>query len=192
MRLRPQPENSVPEFHALIRLLKPLSLQTDTGKLLPRKRSSKLNMSSMRQDYGGVKWPPWRESRCRLVPVEHHYLVTEDIPEIQAMGSELPQINDGETNCYVRQEGQGMLIGAYETPCVHWSEEGTPLDFGHELLPDDLSRMEWHFEKSMELMPCLASAGIKRVINGPMIFSPDLGPLLGPHPSLTQLLLRKR
>ena len=42
--------------------------------------------------------------------------------------------------------------------------------------------MEWHFEKSIELMPCLESAGIKRVINGPMIFSPDLGPLLGPHP----------
>ena len=120
-----------------------------------------------------------------LVPVEHHYLVTEDISDILQMNHELPQINDGETNCYVRQEGQGLLLGAYESRCVHWAVDGTPKDFGHELLPDDLSRMEWNFEKSIELMPCLASAGIKRVINGPMIFSPDLGPLLGPHPALT-------
>ena len=120
-----------------------------------------------------------------LVPVEHHYLVTEEIAQIKQMKHELPQINDGETNCYIRQEGQGLLLGAYETPCVHWAKDGTPMDFGHELLPDDLSRMEWNFEKSIELMPCLASAGIKRVINGPMIFSPDLGPLLGPHPALT-------
>ena len=50
--------------------------------------------------------------------------------------------------------------------------------------PDDLSCMEWNFEKSVEIMPCLAEAGVKRVINGPMIFSPDLGPLIGPHPAL--------
>jgi dimethylglycine dehydrogenase len=119
-----------------------------------------------------------------LLPVEHHYLVTENVPEIEALALELPQINDGEINCYARQEGQGLLLGAYETPCLHWAEAGTPLDFGHELLPDDLGRMEWHFEKSVEVMPCLATAGVKRVINGPMIFSPDLGPLLGPHPEL--------
>lgn len=120
-----------------------------------------------------------------LLPVEHHYLVTEPVPEIQAMAHELPQINDGEHNVYARQEGQGLLLGAYETPCLHWAEDGTPQDFGHELLPDDLGRMEWHFEKSVEIMPCLGQAGVKRVINGPMIFSPDLGPLLGPHPALT-------
>ena len=119
-----------------------------------------------------------------LMPVEHHYLVTEAVPEIEAMAHELPQINDGDINCYARQEGQGLLLGAYETPCLHWSEDETPADFGHELLPDDLGRMEWHFEKSVEAMPCLATAGVKRVINGPMIFSPDLGPLLGPHPDL--------
>ncbi len=119
-----------------------------------------------------------------LIPVEHHYLVTENIPIIENCGFELPQINDNETGCYARQEGQGMLLGAYEKPCIHWAEEGTPGDFGHELLPDDLSRMEWNFEKSVEIIPCLGEAGVKRVINGPMIFSPDLGPLIGPHPAL--------
>ncbi|MCP4186750.1 MAG: FAD-dependent oxidoreductase [Gammaproteobacteria bacterium] len=119
-----------------------------------------------------------------LIPVEHHYLVTEALPVIEDLGFELPQINDNETGCYARQEGMGLLLGAYEQSCTHWATKGTPLDFGHELLPDDLSRMEWNFEKSVELMPCLAEAGIKRIINGPMIFSPDLGPLIGPHPAL--------
>ncbi len=119
-----------------------------------------------------------------LLPVEHHYLVTENIPCIEQLDFELPQINDNEIGCYARQEGQGLLFGAYENTCTHWAVDGTPLSFGHELLPDDLSRMEWNFQKAAELMPCLAKAGIKRVINGPMIFSPDLGPLLGPHPDL--------
>ena len=119
-----------------------------------------------------------------LMPVEHHYLVTEAVPLIENLGFELPQINDNETGCYARQEGMGLLLGAYEDQMRHWAKDGTPQDFGHELLPDDLSCMEWNFEKSVEIMPCLAEAGVKRVINGPMIFSPDLGPLIGPHPAL--------
>ena len=119
-----------------------------------------------------------------LMPVEHQYLVTETIPLIEQLGFELPQINDNETGCYARQEGMGMLLGAYEDTCIHWAKDGTPQDFGHELLPDDLNRMEWNFEKSVEIMPCLGEAGVKRVINGPMIFSPDLSPLIGPHPGL--------
>lgn len=119
-----------------------------------------------------------------LMPVEHHYLVTENIPRIENLGFELPQINDNETGCYARQEGMGLLLGAYEHKMRHWAKDGTPPDFGHELLPDDLGCMEWNFEKSVEIMPCLAEAGVKRVINGPMIFSPDLGPLIGPHPAL--------
>lgn len=120
-----------------------------------------------------------------LLPVEHHYLVTESIPEIEAMDFELPQINDNEYNVYARQEGKGMLLGAYEGKCIHWSENGTPLDFAHELLPNELERMEYNFEKAIECLPVVGTAGVKRVINGPMIFSPDLGPLIGPHPALT-------
>src|SRR5206468_883691 len=75
-------------------------------------------------------------------------------------------------------------LGAYESHCVHWAEDGTPMNFGHELLPDDISRMEVNLARAVEAIPSLERAGIKRVINGPMIFSPDLGPLLGPYPGL--------
>jgi dimethylglycine dehydrogenase len=93
-------------------------------------------------------------------------------------------ISDSEAAYYSRQEGNGLLLGAYEKTCHHWAIDGTPLDFGHELLPDDLERMEVNFEIACSHMPALARTGVKRVINGPMIFSPDLGPLLGPHPDL--------
>ena len=119
-----------------------------------------------------------------LMPVEHHYLVTESVPEIEAFDGEVPTATDSEAGWYMRQEGMGLLLGAYESTCYHWAEKGTPLDFGHELLPDDLSRMEANFALAVETMPCLETAGIKRVINGPMIFSPDLAPLLGPYPGL--------
>lgn len=119
-----------------------------------------------------------------LMPVEHHYLVTEEIPEIAAMGARLPVISESEAGYYSRQEGNGLLLGAYENKCHHWAVDGTPLDFGHELLPDDLARMEANFEVACDRMPALGTAGVKRVINGPMIFSPDLGPLMGPHPDL--------
>lgn len=119
-----------------------------------------------------------------LMPVEHHYMVTETIPEIAALDHEIPNIAEAGAGYYCRQEGKGLLIGAYESHCVHWAEDGTPLNFGHELLPDDVARMEETLARAVEAIPSLERAGIKRVINGPMIFSPDLGPLLGPYPGL--------
>ena len=122
--------------------------------------------------------------RLPLMPVEHHYIVTETIPEIEAMDRELPLIGDADAEFYMRQEGQGLLLGVYESPCTHWAVEGTPPDFGHELLPDDLARMERNMAQAVESVPVLGRAGIKRVVNGPMIFSPDLNPLVGPLPGL--------
>ncbi|MEQ9259165.1 MAG: FAD-dependent oxidoreductase [Roseovarius sp.] len=120
--------------------------------------------------------------RLPLMPVEHHYFVTEPIAEVEAMAHELPLIGDADAEYYMRQEGKGLLLGVYEDHCVHWAERGTPLDFGHELLPDALERIERNLAQACEAVPCLGSAGIKRVINGPMIFSPDLAPLIGPYP----------
>ena len=122
--------------------------------------------------------------RLPLMPVEHHYLVTEPIPEIEAMDHELPLIGDADAEFYMRQEGQGLLLGVYESPCTHWSVDGTPQDFGHELLPDDLARMEHNMAQAVRSVPVLGRAGIRRVVNGPMIFSPDLNPLVGPLPGL--------
>lgn len=120
-----------------------------------------------------------------LVPTEHQYFVTETIPEIAALDRRLPSVADRDGEYYLRQEGKGLLIGAYERDMKFWAEEGTPLDFGHELFPDDLDRIMENVARAMDRVPAAASAGVKRVINGPMIWSPDSSALFGPVPERT-------
>jgi dimethylglycine dehydrogenase len=119
-----------------------------------------------------------------LMPLEHQYLVTEAIPEIEALGRRLPLIADRDGEYYMRQEGLGLLVGAYEKDGRYWAENGTPMDFGHELLDEDLERIEENLLRAFARVPLLAEAGVKRVINGPMIWSPDSSALLGPVPEL--------
>ncbi|MEM7751487.1 MAG: FAD-dependent oxidoreductase, partial [Pseudomonadota bacterium] len=119
-----------------------------------------------------------------LMTMEHQYFVTETIDEIAGLDRRLPSVADRDGEYYLRQEGLGLLVGAYEKDGRFWAEEGTPLDFGHELLPDDLGRIEENIMRACERIPALATAGIKRVINGPMIWSPDGAALFGPVPEL--------
>ena len=124
-----------------------------------------------------------------LQPTEHQYFVTETIPEVAAMGRRLPSLADRDGEYYFRQEGNGLLIGAYEQDMRFWAEEGTPLDFAHDLFPDDLDRIMDNVMRATERVPVAATAGIKRVINGPMIWSPDASALWGPVPELKNYFL---
>ncbi|MEO0939729.1 MAG: FAD-dependent oxidoreductase [Pseudomonadota bacterium] len=119
-----------------------------------------------------------------LMPTEHQYFVTETIPEIADQGRRLPSVADRDGEYYMRQEGKGLLIGAYEKDMRFWAEDGTPLDFAHDLFPDDLERIEENVMRAMDRVPVAGTAGIKRVINGPMIWSPDSNVLLGPVPEM--------
>lgn len=121
-----------------------------------------------------------------LIPTEHQYFVTETIPEIAGLGRRLPSVADRDGEYYLRQEGLGLLVGAYEKDMRFWAEKSTPLDFGHDLFPDDLERIEPNMLRAIDRVPLVGSAGIKRVINGPMIWSPDSSALFGPVPELTQ------
>lgn len=119
-------------------------------------------------------------------PMEHHYLITEEIAEIKSRDSEnrLPCGIDYEGNIYFRQEQQGMLLGTYEPTATPWKISGTPADFGHDLLPPDLDRISDRLNMSFERIPALAEAGIKDVINGPFTFGPDGNPMIGPVPGM--------
>jgi len=117
-------------------------------------------------------------------PMEHHYLITEAIPEIEAMseGKRLPVGTDFEGNIYFRQEGKGMLLGTYEQKSTPWKVEGTPMNFGHELLEPKLENIQDRLAIGFKRMPALEKAGIKNIINGPFTFGPDGSPLIGPVP----------
>ncbi len=130
---------------------------------------------------GGIHLP--------VQPMEHHYLITESIPEItermQAGGERLPAGIDYEANIYFRQERDGMLLGTYEPHATAWKIEGTPMDFGHELLQPDLDRIADRLELAFERIPALGRTGIKDMINGPFTFGPDGNPMIGPVPGMT-------
>jgi len=119
-----------------------------------------------------------------LQPTEHQYFVTETIKEIADNAERLPSVSDRDGEYYLRQEGQGLLVGAYEKNMKFWAEDGTPLDFAHELFADDLERIEDNMMNAINRVPAVGEAGIKRVINGPMIWSPDANVLFGPVPEL--------
>ncbi|MEM9550706.1 MAG: FAD-dependent oxidoreductase, partial [Pseudomonadota bacterium] len=119
-----------------------------------------------------------------LQPTEHQYFVTETIAAIDALDRRLPSVADRDGEYYLRQEGKGLLVGAYERDYRLWAENGTPLDFAHDLFPDDLERIEENMLRAIDRVPAVGEAGIKRVINGPMIWSPDANVLFGPVPEL--------
>ena len=119
-----------------------------------------------------------------LHPMEHQYVVTDDIPEIYERGQEHPHVMDPAGESYLRQEGRGLCIGFYEQPCKPWAVDGTPWDFGHELLPDNLDKIEESIAFAYRRFPVLETAGVKTVIHGPFTFAPDGNPLVGPVPGL--------
>ncbi|MEM9062623.1 MAG: FAD-dependent oxidoreductase [Pseudomonadota bacterium] len=119
-----------------------------------------------------------------LHPMEHQYFVTDNIPEVYEREEELPHVMDPAGETYLRQEGQGLVIGIYEQKAVPWAVDGTPWDFGHELLNDDLERVAEPLEAAFRRYPVLGRAGIKRTINGPFTFAPDGNPLVGPIPGM--------
>ena len=120
-----------------------------------------------------------------LLPMAHQYLVTDDIPEIVARGGrEFPHVMDPGGESYLRQEGRGFCIGFYEKPCEAWSVDGTPWNFGQELMNEQFDKIADSVEFAYKRFPALERAGVKRVIHGPFTFSPDGNPLIGPVPGL--------
>ncbi|WP_372990115.1 FAD-dependent oxidoreductase [Sulfitobacter sp.] len=119
-----------------------------------------------------------------LHPMEHQYIVTDDIPEIYERDAEHPHVMDPAGESYLRQEGRGLCIGFYEQSARPWAVDGTPWGFGHELLPDDFDKIEQSIDFAYKRFPVLATAGVKSVIHGPFTFAPDGNPLVGPVPGV--------
>ena len=120
-----------------------------------------------------------------IVNMKHHYLVTENLPEVAALEKEPPVIRDPKASCYYRQEQDGILIGPYEKQGAEaWGLDGVDWGFDMELLTPEIDRLETSLELAAERIPCWAEAGIKRVVHGPITHTPDGGFLLGPAEGL--------
>jgi dimethylglycine dehydrogenase len=119
-----------------------------------------------------------------LSPLAHHYLITEQIPELAAMDFEMPMMIDLEGFTYMRQELKGLLVGIYEVNHKHWNMDGAPWNYGLELIPPDVDRISDELAMAMSRYPVLERTGINRWVNGAFTFSPDGNPLVGPVPGL--------
>lgn len=115
-----------------------------------------------------------------LVPMSHHYLITDDIPEIAALEGPMAAVTDLEGFTYLQREGNGVLLGVYEQNPRHWKVEGADWDFGMTLFPEEIDRIMPELSIGLERFPALRDVGIKRWVNGAFTFTPDGNPLVGP------------
>ena len=113
-----------------------------------------------------------------LSPLEHHYLVTDTIPEVEAMDFELPMTVDLEGFTYMRQDQNGILVGIYEINHQHWNIDGAPWDYGIELIQENTDRIADELEMAFNRYPVLNDIGVKNWVNGAFTFSPDGNPLV--------------
>ncbi len=119
-----------------------------------------------------------------LTPMQHHYLITEDLPELVARKDEMPCVTDLEGFTYLQQERKGVLLGVYERNPKHWKTEGADWDYGMELLPEEIDRIGEELSIGFARFPRLQEIGIRKWVNGAFTFTPDGNPLVGPVPGL--------
>jgi dimethylglycine dehydrogenase len=119
-----------------------------------------------------------------VIPVEHQYIVTEAHPElIKRKEQGLPEmavLRESDASYYMREERQGLILGPYEKHAPACFVDGVPDSFGQDLFPGDLDRLEPYIEAAINRVPIFAEAGIKDVVNGPIAYTPDGSPLIGP------------
>jgi dimethylglycine dehydrogenase len=126
------------------------------------------------------------------IPVEHQYIVTEPDPalvEYRKTNPEHPVLRDADAKWYVREERGGWILGPYEKNAPARFEFGCPDSFRADLFPLDLERIEEEYMSMIHRIPSSETAGLKDDFNGPICYTPDGNPLVGPVPGLRNMWL---
>ncbi len=119
-----------------------------------------------------------------VTSMEHMYFLTDSMPEIEQLDFQVPVIRDPHDDFYSRQEKKGLLVGVYEQGCKTFGMDGIDPDFTQALCPSDLDRCLDNMEGIFERIPSLQDAGIHTVVNGPITYTIDGLPLVGPIPGV--------
>jgi len=117
-----------------------------------------------------------------VMSMEHQYFLTEEIEAIKEAGHRMPLLRCPISDYYCRQEKNGLLVGFYEQDCKTWGMDGIDPNFVNALCPDDLDRVTDVLEGAFARMPALMEVGIHTVVNGPITYTIDGAPLVGPIP----------
>ena len=150
-----------------------------------------VNAAGYRAQEVGRWFIPFGGREVPMMTMSHQYLLTDEIPSLkewcESTGKKLPLLRDVDSSYYLRQEKFGLNLGPYEGNCKgHWmtADDQMPDDFSFQLFPDDLERIEWHIEDAIARVPILGEEGINKCINGPIPYTPDGNPLIGPMPGV--------
>jgi dimethylglycine dehydrogenase len=118
------------------------------------------------------------------IPVEHQYIVTDVDPVLkeyrEAGNPELPVLRESDSSYYFREERMGWILGPYERGAPVCFADGVPTSFEKDLFPGALERLMPHVEAAIHRVPSFEHAGIKDIINGPISYTPDGNPMVGP------------
>ncbi|MGB0353927.1 MAG: NAD(P)/FAD-dependent oxidoreductase, partial [Paracoccaceae bacterium] len=127
------------------------------------------------------------------IPVEHQYIVTEPDPELVAFrqngAPEHPVLRDADAKWYVREERGGWILGPYEEGAPACFKYAVPDSFRADLFPLDLERIEEEYMSMIHRIPSSETVGLKDDYNGPICYTPDGNPLVGPAPGLRNMWL---
>jgi dimethylglycine dehydrogenase len=130
--------------------------------------------------------------RLPAIPVEHQYIVTEPDPalvEWRKSHPEHPVLRDADAKWYVREERGGWILGPYEAGAPARFEYAVPDSFRADLFPLDLDRIEAEYLSFIHRIPSSEPVGLKDDFNGPICYTPDGNPLVGPAPGLRNMWL---
>jgi len=130
--------------------------------------------------------------RTPAIPVEHQYIVTEPDPalvEWRKSNPEHPVLRDADAKWYVREERGGWILGPYEKGAPARFRYGVPDSFRADLFPLDLERIEEEYMAMIHRIPTSENVGLKDDFNGPICYTPDGNPLIGPAPGLRNMWL---
>ncbi|EPX87891.1 Glycine cleavage system T protein (aminomethyltransferase) [Rubellimicrobium thermophilum DSM 16684] len=130
--------------------------------------------------------------RIPAIPVEHQYVVTEPDPalvEWRKTNPQHPVLRDADAKWYVREERGGWILGPYEEGAPARFQYGVPDSFRADLFPLDLDRIEKEYMSFIHRIPSSEHVGLKDDFNGPICYTPDGNPLVGPAPGLRNMWL---
>ena len=127
------------------------------------------------------------------IPVEHQFVVMDQDPALVEFrrqgGKEHPVVRDADAQSYVREERGGWILGVYEKNAPACFEYGVPDSFRADLFPLALERIEEQYMAMIHRIPSCEESGLKDDFNGPICYTPDGNPLVGPAPGLRNMWL---
>lgn len=116
-----------------------------------------------------------------LYPVEHFYLLTENIDGVYP---DMPTFRDPDGLIYGREEVGGLLLGCFDRNAIPVSPSELPEPFVFSLLNERWDQFMPYLKEGIHRIPALETAGVRTLLNGPESFTPDAEPLLDEAPFL--------